>query len=66
MLTAILGLDPDVPAGRIALRPLRPSPVGELTVRGLSLGGAPLDLRLSAAGDIEILTAPAGLTLHVS
>jgi glycogen debranching enzyme len=66
VLTAVLGLEPDLPAGRVALRPLRPSPVGELTVRGLSLGGAPLDLRLTAAGEIEILTAPAGLTIDLT
>jgi glycogen debranching enzyme len=63
VLTATLGLVPDVPAGRVTLRPMRPSPVGELTVRGLRVAGQPLDVRLSAAGDAEVLTGPVGLTV---
>ena len=55
VLIATLGLTPDVPAGRVTLRPMRPSPVGELTVRGLRVAGQPLDVRLTAAGDPEIL-----------
>jgi len=65
VLAAVLGLAPDVPAGRVVLRPLRPSPVGELTVRGLRVAGQPLDLRLTEAGEIEVLAAPAGLALDV-
>ena len=60
-----LGLTPDVPAGRVTLRPMRPSPVGELTVRGLRVAGQPLDVRLTAAGDPEILTAPPGLAVDL-
>ncbi|HEV7655965.1 MAG TPA: glycogen debranching N-terminal domain-containing protein [Mycobacteriales bacterium] len=63
VLTATLGLEPDVPAGRVTLRPLRPSPVGELTVRGLRIAGEPLDLHLSADGTVEILAAPAGVEI---
>ncbi len=66
VLTATAGLDPDVPAGRLTLRPMRPSPVGELTVRGLRVGGQPLDLRLSAAGDAELLTELTGLTVELA
>jgi glycogen debranching enzyme len=66
VLTATLGLAPDVPAGRVALRPLRPSPVGELTVRGLRIAGAPLDVHLSAAGELEILAAPAALAVDLA
>jgi glycogen debranching enzyme len=65
VLTATLGLTPDLPAGRLTLRPMRPSPVGELTVRGLRVAGQPLDVRLTAAGDPEILTAPADLILDL-
>ncbi|HST65961.1 MAG TPA: amylo-alpha-1,6-glucosidase, partial [Mycobacteriales bacterium] len=64
VLTATLGLAPDVPAGRLALRPLRPSPVGELTVRGLRVAGEPLDVRLTATGELDVLTAPASLTIE--
>jgi Glycogen debranching enzyme len=66
VLTAMLGLAPDVPAGRVRLRPMRPSPVGELTVRGLRVAGQPLDVRLTAAGDPEVLAAPSGLTLDLA
>ena len=66
VLTTVLGLDPDVPTGRVTLAPLRPSPVGALTVRGLRVAGAALDLRLTAAGDIEVLAAPPGLDVRVS
>ena len=55
-----------MPAGRVTLRPLRPSPVGELTVRGLSLGGAAARRAAHAGRRPEILTAPPGLTLHLS
>jgi glycogen debranching enzyme len=65
VLTAILGLTPDVPAGRLRLRPLRPSPVSELAVRGLQVAGQPLDLRLTAAGDAEILTASLDLIVDL-
>jgi glycogen debranching enzyme len=65
VLTATVGLVPDVPAGRLALRPMRPSPVGVLTVRGLRVAGQPLDLRLSAAGDAEVLAAPGGLAVDI-
>jgi glycogen debranching enzyme len=65
VLTATLGLTPDLPAGRLTLRPMRPSPVGGLTVRGLRLAGRPLDVRLSAAGDAEILAAAPDLILDL-
>ncbi|HEY6749584.1 MAG TPA: glycogen debranching N-terminal domain-containing protein [Mycobacteriales bacterium] len=65
VVTATLGLAPDVPAGRIALRPLRPSPVGDLTVRGLRVAGEPLDVHLTAGGHPDVLAAPAGLTVDV-
>jgi glycogen debranching enzyme len=65
VLTATVGLTPDVPAGRVTLRPMRPSPVGELTVRGLRVAGQPLDVRLTAAGDPEMLTAPPDLIVDL-
>ena len=56
---------PDLPAGRLTLRPMRPSPVGGLTVRGLRLAGRPLDVRLTAAGDAEVLIAAPDLILDL-
>jgi glycogen debranching enzyme len=65
VLTATVGLTPDVPAGRVTLRPMRPSPVGDLTVRGLRVAGQPLDVRLTTTGDAEILTAPPGIVIDL-
>ncbi len=66
ILSAVLGLDADAPNGKLVLHPLRPSPVGELTVRGLQVGGAPLDVQLNAAGELSVLSAPAGLRVDLA
>lgn len=66
LLSAVLGLAPDVPAGGLRVAPLRPSPVGELTVRGMRIGGEPLDLRLTADGRVEVLQAPSWLTVSTA
>ncbi len=65
LLSVAFGLQPDVPAGRLVLRPCRPSPFGELTVQGLRLGGAPFGLHLSADGDVTVLDGPADLVVDV-
>jgi glycogen debranching enzyme len=62
VLRCVLGLDPDVPRGVLRLAPMRPSPVGELTVRGLRLGGQPLDVHLAADGT-AYAAAPLGLQI---
>ncbi len=66
ILRALFGLRPDVPGGVLHLAPLRPSPVGELTVRGLRLSGEPLDLHLGADGTVDVLAGPSGLRLEVA
>ena len=58
IVAAILGLAADVPAALLRIRPMRPSPVGELTIHGLRVAGEPLDLHLTADGDVEIIAAP--------
>ncbi len=50
ILSAVLGPRPDAPADTLSFQPLAPSPVGELTVRGLRFAGKPLDVELSAEG----------------
>ena len=55
IISVVLGLTPDAPHGRLTVRPLRPSPFGELHVRGLRLGAHVLDLTVSAAGEVEDL-----------
>ncbi|MGW1216188.1 glycogen debranching N-terminal domain-containing protein [Streptomyces sp. NPDC002499] len=66
LLTALTGLEPDVPAGRLRLR-LRPTgvlPVGALTVAGLTVAGERLDVAIGSDGRIESVSGPAGLVVE--
>lgn len=47
LLTSLLGLRPDVPAGRVALRPLPGPPTRRLHVTGFRLGPHPITLHLT-------------------
>ncbi|MGH3510540.1 MAG: amylo-alpha-1,6-glucosidase, partial [Nocardioidaceae bacterium] len=58
LVAAVLGLDPDVPGRVLRVRPLRPWPFGELTVEGLTIGGAPLDLIVDETGGVRVGRAP--------
>jgi glycogen debranching enzyme len=49
---AVLGLEVDVPAGRISLRPPRPSRVGALRVGGLRVGDDTVTVELDASGTV--------------
>jgi glycogen debranching enzyme len=62
LLQAVLGLEVDVPAGRISLRPPRPSPVGALRVEGLRIGNDTVTVELDAAGKVLEVS---GTSLHV-
>lgn len=66
MITALLGLRPDVPNRTLRLAPMRPPPVGELTVSGLRVGGEPLKVRLAADGEIDAVRAPGWLRVEVA
>ncbi len=66
VLSTLLGLRPDVPNGVLRLAPLRPSPVGELIVRGLRVAGDALDVRLAADGTAEVLSAPSKLRIELA
>jgi glycogen debranching enzyme len=61
LVTALLGLRPDVPGGRVALAPIAPSPVGAYRVRGLRLGTGTLDVDVDADGRPTVLSTPPGL-----
>jgi glycogen debranching enzyme len=61
----LFGLRPDVPNAVLHLAPLRPSPVGELTVRGLRVAGELLDLHLGADGTVDV-AGPSGLRLEIA
>jgi glycogen debranching enzyme len=63
MLTAVLGVDPDVPAGTLAVRPVQPSPVGAVNVEGLRVAGAPLAVRTDPSGALLTVTTDAALRL---
>ena len=65
VLSTLLGLRPDVPNGLLRLAPLRPSPVGELIVRGLRVAGDALDVRLADDGSAEVLSAPSKLRIEI-
>jgi glycogen debranching enzyme len=60
---AVIGLEPDVPGGRVRLRPLTGAPFGPVEVRGLSIAGGPVDVRVDADGEASVSGLPAGLTL---
>jgi glycogen debranching enzyme len=62
MVTALLGFEVDAPAGRLALRPMAPSPVGAYRVRGLRIGTGVLDVDVDADGRPEVVTLPPGFT----
>ncbi|WP_238013040.1 glycogen debranching N-terminal domain-containing protein [Dactylosporangium sp. AC04546] len=61
ILTALLGLDADVPGGRITFDPMTPSPVGAFRVRGLKIGEGELDVSVTAAGALTVHNGPVGV-----
>jgi len=63
-LRAVLGIEPDVPAGVLHLRPMDPAPFARLTVEGLALAGGRLSLRLED-GALRVLESPEGLEVIV-
>jgi hypothetical protein len=56
ILQALLGLEADVPAGRLRIRPVRPSLVGRLLVEGLVVGGHELSVQLTEDARPRVLT----------
>jgi glycogen debranching enzyme len=47
LMRAMLGLEPDVPNGRIRMRPRLPERIGVLTLRGLQIGPDLVDIAVS-------------------
>ncbi|MCI2420654.1 amylo-alpha-1,6-glucosidase [Saccharopolyspora sp. K220] len=60
VLQAFLGLEVDVPARQIVIRPPKPSPVGALEVEGLVVADARLDIAIDAEGNVRHVQAPEG------
>lgn len=63
LLQALLGLAPDVPAGRIAVSPLRPAAAGDLHVRGLRVNGEALAVGVDRVAGITV-DGPPGLAVE--
>lgn len=59
LLRAFLGLEPDVPSGRIALRPRLPAPLGRIRMRSVPIGGRPVDIDVVGRSVTVIGTDPA-------
>ncbi|HEX2313184.1 MAG TPA: amylo-alpha-1,6-glucosidase, partial [Thermomonospora sp.] len=62
-LRALLGLEPDVPNGVVAVRPLAGAVPGGLDVDGLSVAGRRVRIRIGRTGHPEVTGLPAGLTV---
>ncbi|MFB9475810.1 glycogen debranching N-terminal domain-containing protein [Nonomuraea salmonea] len=63
ILHAATGLYPDVPAGRAVLRPLPGAPLGALSVRGLRVAGASVDVAVDGSGKAQVAGLPQGISL---
>jgi hypothetical protein len=46
----MLGLDPDLPAGRLRVRPRIPDAIGHLRLRGVRLGAERVDITADGEG----------------
>jgi glycogen debranching enzyme len=63
LVQTFLGLEVDVPARTITVRPATPSPVGALEVRGLPVAGGTLDIAIDRNGTVLDVRAPQGFTV---
>ena len=64
VLQAVLGLEPDVPAGVVHLRPMLPAPFARLTIEGMPLDGGKLSVQLED-GLVRVLESPHHLEVIV-
>ncbi|MFI0265065.1 glycogen debranching N-terminal domain-containing protein [Streptomyces luteogriseus] len=65
LLTTLVGIRPDAPAGTVTLRPVRGAPLGEIGFTGLRVAGAPFSVRVSRLGLAMVEEAADGLQLGV-
>jgi glycogen debranching enzyme len=65
LLTTLVGIRPDAPAGTVTLRPMRSAPLGEIGFTGLRIAGAPFSVRVSRLGLAMVEEAADGLQLGV-
>jgi glycogen debranching enzyme len=64
LLQAATGLYPDVPGGRVRLRPLAGPGFGAVSVRRFRLAGKPVDVAVDSTGQAVVSGLPAGLTVE--
>ncbi|HEX2771296.1 MAG TPA: glycogen debranching N-terminal domain-containing protein [Micromonosporaceae bacterium] len=64
LLQAAAGLYPDVPAGKVHVRPLAGPALGAVSVRGFRVAGAPVDVAVDSAGHVTVTGLPPGLTIE--
>ncbi len=64
LVTMFLGLEPDIPNGRIALRPALPRDLDVLELRDVGFPGGRFSVRLDRAGT-EVLEAPPGVHVEI-
>ncbi|MCG6497526.1 glycogen debranching N-terminal domain-containing protein [Kitasatospora sp. A2-31] len=60
---ALAGVRPDVPGGRVLVRPASTAPLGELQLTGLRVAGEPFSVRVSRIGVAMVEEASADLQL---
>jgi len=65
LLRAVVGLYPDVPSGRISIRPMRPAPLGGIEVDGLRVADRDLRISVDDARRPTLTGGPSYLTVEV-
>jgi glycogen debranching enzyme len=65
LLRAALGVHPDLPRGRLVLRPLWPPPFGHLVVEDVPLGSGRLGVQVDADRGMTVTQLPPGVELVV-
>ena len=65
VLVAFAGLRPDIPAGRVTVRPAGPLDLGELELRELRVGGEPFTVRVDRTGQAIVEEAGSGIQLRI-
>jgi glycogen debranching enzyme len=66
LLHAAVGLYPDVPGGKVVVRPLAGAPLGAVTVRGLRVAGADVSVSIDRSGGVQVTGLPPGLSVEVA
>lgn len=65
LVSAVLGLVVDVPGRRIALSPMRPAPLGPVTVTGLRFGATRFTVEVDATGNVGVSGLPVDVEVDI-